>query len=52
MNSSELLAINRFTAIYGCPKPGPTGPQGISGSSTNTGATGPLGPTGVTGPLA
>ena len=49
MDSSELLAQKRFTAIYGCPQPGPTGAQGIAGSATNTGGTGFTGTTGATG---
>jgi hypothetical protein len=59
MNAGEQLALKRFSALYGSPKPGaqgstgPTGQQGIAGRATNTGATGPqgeTGPTGVTGP--
>jgi hypothetical protein len=49
MDSSVLLAQKRFTAIYGCPQPGPTGAQGIAGSATNTGGTGFTGTTGATG---
>jgi len=60
MNAGEQLALKRFTALYGNPKPGaqgstgPTGNQGIAGRATNTGATGPdgqTGPTGQTGPV-
>lgn len=59
MNAGEQLALKRFSALYGSPKPGaqgstgPTGQQGIAGRATNTGATGPqgeTGPIGVTGP--
>ena len=59
MNSGEQLALKRFAALYGTPKPGPqgatgpTGTAGTAGRATNTGATGsdgPVGPTGVTGP--
>lgn len=59
MNAGEQLALKRFSALYGSPKPGaqgstgPTGQQGIAGRATNTGGTGPqgeTGPTGVTGP--
>jgi hypothetical protein len=59
MNSGEQLALKRFAALYGTPKPGPqgvtgpTGAAGTAGRATNTGATGsdgPIGPTGVTGP--
>lgn len=59
MNSGEQLALKRFAALYGTPKPGPqgatgpTGTAGTAGRATNTGATGsdgPIGPTGVTGP--
>jgi hypothetical protein len=59
MNAGEQLALKRFSALYGNPKPGaqgstgPTGAMGIPGRATNTGATGPdgpLGPTGETGP--
>jgi len=49
MNTSELLAQKRFTAIYGCPQPGATGAQGLAGTATNTGATGSTGFTGPTG---
>ena len=61
MNASDLLAIKKFRAEYGCPVPGstgatgPTGPtgttgsQGIPGTANNTGATGATGPTGATG---
>jgi hypothetical protein len=60
MNAGEQLAMKRFMAMYGTPKPGspgatgPTGTVGLSGRATNTGATGPegpTGPTGVTGPI-
>jgi len=50
MDQSDLLAVNRFTAIYGCPKEGATGPTGMPGTATNTGATGATGLTGPTGP--
>lgn len=59
MNAGEQLALKRFSALYGNPKPGaqgstgPTGAIGIPGRATNTGATGPdgpMGPTGETGP--
>ena len=50
MNTSDLLAQKRFTAIYGCPQVGATGAQGLPGSATNTGATGSTGITGPTGP--
>jgi hypothetical protein len=54
MNASDLLAIQKFQAIYGCPQPGatgPTGPAGSSGGDTGaTGVTGPTGPAGPTGP--
>ena len=59
MNASDLLAINRFKAIYGCPATGstgstgttgPTGWTGPAGTASNTGATGTTGPTGPTGP--
>jgi len=59
MNAGEQLAIKRFSALYGTPKPGiqgpigPSGMPGMAGRATNTGATGadgPIGPTGVTGP--
>lgn len=59
MNAGEQLALKRFSAVYGSPKPGPqgavgpTGAMGLSGRATNTGATGPqgeTGPTGQTGP--
>jgi len=36
MDTSELLAQKRFTAIYGCPQPGATGAQGLAGTATNT----------------
>jgi len=49
MDQSDLLAIQKFTAIYGCPKEGATGPTGASGDSSNTGATGPTGERGFTG---
>lgn len=59
MNAGEQLALKRFSALYGNPKPGaqgptgPTGAMGTPGRATNTGATGPegqVGPTGFTGP--
>ena len=51
MDTSELLAQKRFTAIYGCPQVGATGPRGLPGTATATGATGSTGLTGTTGPM-
>ena len=51
MDTSELLAQKRFTAIYGCPQVGATGPRGLPGSAAQTGATGSTGLTGTTGPM-
>ena len=48
MDTSDLLAIKRFQAIYGCPKKGDTGPRGPTGLTGPTGD--PGGPTGETGP--
>lgn len=49
MNTSDLLAIAKFRAIYGCPPPGPPGPTGPSGPTGATGSTGQTGPTGQQG---
>lgn len=55
MNAGDQLAIKRFTAIYGNPKPGPqglcgpTGAPGLQGRASNTGATGSAGSVGPTG---
>jgi hypothetical protein len=58
MSNSDYLAMKRFSAVYGTPKPGapgtpgstgPTGAPGACGRATNTGATGETGNTGPTG---
>lgn len=49
MYQSQLLAFEKFQAIYGCPKKGDTGPTGITGDTGYTGITGDTGNTDDTG---